>query len=63
MAARFFMVVAEAGFGPGLPCLLSFFYMRQELGFRCGISSLHRHSQTAFLSVDKIFSKYNSQLK
>src|SRR5947207_2809445 len=27
----------EAGFGPGIPYLLSFFYLRHELGFRCGI--------------------------
>ncbi|KAI4173323.1 MAG: hypothetical protein LQ343_003034 [Gyalolechia ehrenbergii] len=27
----------EAGFGPGIPYLLSFFYLRYELGFRIGI--------------------------
>jgi MFS family permease len=37
MACRFFMAVAEAGYGPGLPYLLSFFYMRSEIGLRCGI--------------------------
>lgn len=37
MAARFFLAVAEAGFGPGIPLLFSFFYNRQELGFRCGL--------------------------
>jgi MFS family permease len=37
MACRFFMAMAEAGYGPGLPYLLSFFYMRSEIGFRCGI--------------------------
>ncbi|KAI9734163.1 MAG: hypothetical protein M1818_006631 [Claussenomyces sp. TS43310] len=37
MAARFFMALAEAGYGPGLPYLLSFFYMRTEIGLRCGI--------------------------
>lgn len=37
MAARFFMAIAEAGYGPGLPYLLSFFYMRNELGLRVGI--------------------------
>ncbi|QDS78074.1 hypothetical protein FKW77_003631 [Venturia effusa] len=37
MALRFFMGVAEAGFGPGVPYYLSFFYLRQELGFRCGL--------------------------
>ena len=37
MAARFFMAAAEACYGPSIPYLLSFFYMRRELGFRCGI--------------------------
>jgi MFS family permease len=37
MVCRFFMAVAEAGYGPGLPYLLSFFYMREEIGLRCGI--------------------------
>lgn len=37
MACRFFLAMAEAGFGPGIPYLFSFFYTRRELGFRCGI--------------------------
>lgn len=37
MACRFFLATAEAGFGPGMPYLFSFFYTRRELGFRCGI--------------------------
>jgi MFS family permease len=37
MAARFFLGLFEAGFGPGIPFLLSFFYLRHELGLRCGI--------------------------
>lgn len=37
MVCRFFMAVAEAGYGPGLPYFLSFFYMRSEIGLRCGI--------------------------
>lgn len=37
MAARFFLALAEAGFGPGMPLLFSFFYNRKELGFRCGL--------------------------
>ncbi|KAI2780379.1 putative MFS transporter [Daldinia loculata] len=37
MACRFFLAMAEAGFGPGIPYLLSFFYKRHELGFRCGM--------------------------
>lgn len=37
MALRFFMGAAEAGFGPGVPYLMSFFYRRRELGLRCGL--------------------------
>ncbi|KAI5861332.1 major facilitator superfamily transporter [Durotheca rogersii] len=37
MVCRFFLAMAEAGFGPGVPYLLSFFYKRHELGFRCGL--------------------------
>ncbi|KAI0888453.1 putative MFS transporter [Annulohypoxylon maeteangense] len=37
MVCRFFLAMAEAGYGPGVPYLLSFFYKRHELGFRCGI--------------------------
>ncbi|ORY62624.1 major facilitator superfamily domain-containing protein [Pseudomassariella vexata] len=37
MACRWFLAMAEAGYGPGVPYLLSFFYKRHELGFRCGI--------------------------
>ncbi|KAJ5476222.1 hypothetical protein N7475_001951 [Penicillium sp. IBT 31633x] len=37
MALRFMMGVFEAGFGPGVPYLLSFFYRRHELGLRCGL--------------------------
>jgi hypothetical protein len=36
MALRFFMGVTEAGYGPGIPYLLSFFYLRHELGLRIG---------------------------
>lgn len=31
MACRFFLGICEAGFGPGIPYLLSFFYLRQEV--------------------------------
>lgn len=31
------MGFAEAGFGPGVPYLLSFFYLRHEVGFRAGM--------------------------
>ncbi|KXJ89705.1 major facilitator superfamily domain-containing protein [Microdochium bolleyi] len=37
MACRFFLAAAEAAYGPGIPYLLSFFYKRRELGFRCAI--------------------------
>ena len=37
MVCRFFLAMAEAGYGPGIPYLLSFFYMRGELGKRIGI--------------------------
>ena len=37
MACRFLMGVFEECFGPGIPYLLSFFYLRHELGFRSGI--------------------------
>ncbi|KAF2670893.1 MFS general substrate transporter [Microthyrium microscopicum] len=37
MALRFLMGMFEAGYGPGIPYLLSFFYLRHELGFRIGI--------------------------
>ncbi|KAF2760016.1 MFS general substrate transporter [Pseudovirgaria hyperparasitica] len=37
MALRFLLGWAEAGFGPGIPYLLSFFYLRDEIGIRCAI--------------------------
>lgn len=37
MALRFFMGVAEIAYGPGVPFLLSFFYLRHELGLRAGL--------------------------
>ncbi|KAM0178521.1 hypothetical protein ACHAPF_003544 [Botrytis cinerea] len=36
MAARFFLGAFEASFAPGITFLLSFFYLRNELGLRCG---------------------------
>ena len=36
MAFRFLLGVFEAGYGPGIPYLLSFFYLRKELGVRIG---------------------------
>lgn len=37
MALRFLLGVSEAAYGPGIPYLLSFFFLRHELGFRVGI--------------------------
>lgn len=37
MALRFFMGATEAGYGPGIPYLLSFFYLRHEVGLRQGL--------------------------
>ena len=37
MALRFLMGMFEASYGPGTPYLLSFFYLRHEVGFRTGI--------------------------
>ncbi len=37
MAARFIMGAAEASYGPGVPYLLTFFYLRKELGYRAGL--------------------------
>lgn len=37
MALRFLLGIAESGFGPGVPFLLSFFYLRHEVGLRIGI--------------------------
>lgn len=37
MTCRFFLGIAEAMFGPGVPLYLSFFYPRERVGFRHGI--------------------------
>lgn len=37
MVCRFFLALFEQGYGPGIPYLLSFFYLRHEIGFRSGI--------------------------
>ncbi|KAK2597667.1 hypothetical protein N8I77_012438 [Diaporthe amygdali] len=37
MALRFLLGVFEAAYGPGIIYLLSFFYLRNEIGFRCGM--------------------------
>jgi hypothetical protein len=36
MALRFFLGMFEAAYGPGIPYLLSFFYLRHEVGSRIG---------------------------
>ncbi|KAK9312823.1 major facilitator superfamily domain-containing protein [Lipomyces starkeyi] len=37
IVCRFFLAMAEAAYGPGIPYFLSFFYMRHEIGLRCGV--------------------------
>lgn len=37
MVLRFLMGVFEAAYGPGIPYLLSFFYLRHEVGVRIGV--------------------------
>jgi len=37
MAVRFLLGAFEVAYGPGIPYLLSFFYLRRELGLRCGM--------------------------
>lgn len=37
MALRFLLGIFEAGFGPGIPYLLSFFYLRHEVGVRIAV--------------------------
>jgi MFS family permease len=37
MACRFFLGVAEAAYGPGVPLYLTYFYPREKVGFRHGI--------------------------
>ncbi|KAK9350017.1 major facilitator superfamily domain-containing protein [Lipomyces doorenjongii] len=51
MVCRFFLAIAEAGYGPGIPYLLSFFYMRGEIGKRCGVFLSCSPLATAFASA------------
>ena len=37
MVCRFFLGLFEQGFGPGVPYLFSFFYLRHEIGLRSGL--------------------------
>lgn len=37
MTCRFFLGIAEAMFGPGVPLYLTFFYPREKIGFRHGV--------------------------
>ena len=62
MVLRFLLGAAEAGFGPGIPYLLSFFYLRHEVGLRCGIFLSAAPLATCFagkLSCPIFFSIYN----
>ena len=51
MVCRFFLAAAEAMHGPGIPFLLSFFYMRNELGLRSGIFLSAAPFATCFASA------------
>ena len=46
MACRFFLGISEAGFGPGIPYLLSFFYLRHEV---------YVFSESMFPRLDQMF--------
>ncbi|KAH8653238.1 MFS transporter-like protein [Tricladium varicosporioides] len=48
MALRFFLGMFEAGFGPGLPFYLSYFYLRNEVGLRIGIITAAGPLSTCF---------------
>ncbi|KAK5117969.1 hypothetical protein LTR62_004013 [Meristemomyces frigidus] len=37
MTCRFFLAIAEAAFGPGVPLYLTFFYPREKVAFRHGV--------------------------
>ena len=52
MALRFLLGASEAGFGPSVPYLLSFFYLRQEIGSRIGF----------FLSMAPLASTFSGAL-
>jgi hypothetical protein len=43
MALRALMGAFEIAYGPGVPYLLSFFYLRDELGLRYALPALHIH--------------------
>ena len=55
MACRFFLGIFEAGFGPGIPYLLSFFYLRHELGLRCGLFLSAAPLANCFAGMDSPF--------
>uniref|UniRef100_A0A060T5B6 ARAD1C04268p n=1 Tax=Blastobotrys adeninivorans TaxID=409370 RepID=A0A060T5B6_BLAAD len=52
MALRFLLGICEAGFGPGVPYYLSFFYYRHEIGRRTGI----------FIAVSPLASAFSGAL-
>ncbi len=56
MVCRWFLAMAEAGFAPGVPYLLSFFYRRKELGLRCGIFLSAAPLATTFAGMCPCFS-------
>lgn len=53
MACRFFLGVAEAAYGPGVPLYLTYFYPREKVGFRHGVF-IAGAAMGAFLNHDRI---------
>ncbi|KAK7204871.1 major facilitator superfamily domain-containing protein [Myxozyma melibiosi] len=51
LVLRFLLGIGEASFGPGVPMYLSFFYQRQEIGFRTGIFMSAAPLSTAFAGI------------
>lgn len=51
LVLRFLLGIGEASFGPGVPMYLSFFYQRQEMGFRTGIFMSAAPLSTAFAGI------------
>lgn len=51
MVVRFFLGVFEAGFGPGVPYYLTFFYYRREVAWRTGLFMAVSPLSSAFAGV------------
>lgn len=52
MACRWFLGMAEAAYGPGVPLYLTFFYPREKVGFRHGIFIAGTESLALFVFVE-----------